>query len=208
MKKFLLILAATIIAFGSNATNYKGLLTIVVAPFEQEEGEEDSSFTVYQEATITVTDIDGKYEVTLNNFVLDSDILMVPVGNIVVPDPDAESATPLETIEKFGYTVINFEDNITIKEGSELPEGASAWYGPMLGKLLIKMNASFNDRVANAVIDIPAESLGLRITVNFIGENPDAAPQPQGNKYDVNGDNAVDVGDVNAVLEYILNPTE
>lgn len=197
MKKFLLSIAAVAMAFAATATDYKGQLAVSVT--DSESGE--LILDVKQETSIAlVKNDDGTYNFSLNNFMLGEGDDAIPVGNIALENQTATEA--------YGFNTINYKDNVTIAAGDVEGIEESEWVGPLLNEVPIDLTAKFNDTALSVNITITLAIMPQGIQVGFIGVNPDAAPQPQGNKYDVNGDNAVDVGDVNAVLEYILNPTE
>ncbi|MBQ9465901.1 MAG: hypothetical protein IJU62_02860 [Muribaculaceae bacterium] len=199
MKKFLLLIAAAAMSLGAYATDYKGLLGVTVSPISPEEGQTPT--VSYQEANVTLVSEGDKASIQLKNFILDTDETTLPVGNINVDD--------CEVVERHGYSTISFDNAIQLQEGDAdaLPEGMAMWYGPFLGDVPINMTAFYKENLISVNITISLVDAGLNINVNFVGENPEAAPQPQGNKFDVNSDGKVDVGDVNGVLDEILNPT-
>lgn len=198
MKKFLLLLAAVAVSFGINAADYTGLLSVNVA--DAETGE---AFEALQETSITLEENEGKYNFNLKNFVLrvedaeTGEVGEYPVGNIAVND--------LEATESNGYKIIKFNNDVEIVKGDL--EGVESWLGPMLGPVPIELVARFNDVALSVNIDIKLKIMPQAIKVSFIGTNPEAMGTPDDGRSpsDVNKDGAINVGDVNVVLDDILN---
>ena len=202
MKKFLLLLAAVAVSFGINAADYTGQLSVNVA-----DAEAGTAFEALQEASITLEENEGKYNFNLKNFILrveepeSGEVTVMPVGNIAVEG--------LEATEANGYKTIKFNNDVNIAEGDAeaLPEGYAVWYGPLLGPVPIELVARFNDVAMSVNIDIKLEIMPQAIKVSFIGTNPEAMGTPDDGRSpsDVNKDGAINVGDVNVVLDDILN---
>ena len=132
----------------------------------------------------------GLYDLNLKNFVLTSGNVTLPVGNINV--------NGLEGTDEFGYTTVRFNGDINIAAGDDPAYTASDWLGPMLGPVPSVLTSRFTGTAMSADIDIELAVLGQTIKVTLFG----IAPVLKG---DVNEDNEVNIGDVNAVIDIILN---
>lgn len=98
-----------------------------------------------QEATISVTkQDDGKYTLSLNNFMLQADEGPMGIGNIVLTD--------IEGVEADGKTTIKINKDIVIQEGSD--PSVPFWMGPMLGPVPINTVAELRGDKLYVVIDI------------------------------------------------------
>ncbi len=202
MKKFLLSVATATLSLGAFASDYTGQLNVSVT--DEESGE---TYEVFQETSITLEEVDGKYNFTLKNFLLSvedeetGDVDYIPVGNIAVEG--------LEATEAAGYKTLKFNNSVQIAEGEDeaLPEGYDAWFGPFLGDVPIDLVAKFNDAALTVNISINLTILPQAIKVGFIGTNPDAIGGSDDGRSpsDVNKDDQINVADVNIVLTDILN---
>ena len=183
MKKFFAFAAAACCALALSATTtYNCHIKVVV----------NGNIAEQDEVPVLVTNNgDGTYDLTLKNFVLVQEGIPLPVGNITV--------TGVEGVDEYGYTTIHYDDPLAIAPGDD-PQ-YDYWLGPMLGDVPVNMSARFTDTAASANIGINLESLGQIIDVDIFGVAP-AAPALDG---DVNKDNEVNIADVNAVIDIILN---
>lgn len=201
MKSILSIFCLISSLFAYSAV-YTGQLSVIVNNTEA-----DFEYEALQETSITLEENEGKYNFNLKNFILRSEdpesgeVQQLPVGNIAVDG--------LEATEANGYKTIKFNNDVNIAEGDAeaLPEGYAAWYGPMLGPVPIELVARFNDVALSVNIDIKLKIMPQAIKVSFIGTNPEAMGTPDDGRSpsDVNKDGAINVGDVNVVLDDILN---
>lgn len=201
MKSILSIFCLISSLFAYSAV-YTGQLSVIVNNTEA-----DFEYEALQETSITLEENEGKYNFNLKNFILRSEdpesgeVQQLPVGNIAVDG--------LEATEANGYKTIKFNNDVNIAEGDAeaLPEGFAVWYGPMLGPVPIELVARFNDVAMSVNIDIKLEIMPQAIKVSFIGTNPEAMGTPDDGRSpsDVNKDGAINVGDVNVVLDDILN---
>ena len=113
MKRIITLLVSVITTLSALATDYTDQLEVIV------NGE-----SATQNATISVTkQDDGKYTLSLKNFVLQSDDQTMGIGNITLTD--------IEGVEKDGVTTIKINKSINITEGDDTSVGM--WMGPMLG---------------------------------------------------------------------------
>lgn len=184
MKKFLFVFAALSCAMALSATTYTCHLKVTI---NDECAEQD-------EVPVEVIQNNGKYTLTLKNFILvmkndDQDVSM-PVGNIQVAD--------VEGVNEYGYTTISYDTPITITPGDAQGYSVEDWIGPMLGEVPVDMAARFTDTALNANIDIELQVLGQTIGVSLFG----VAPVLDG---DVNHDGEVTIADVNSLLGIILS---
>ena len=181
MKKLLLIFAAACCAVAVNATSYSCHLRVDI---NGESAEQD-------QVPVEVVNNGGTYTLTLKNFILVSDGISLPVGNIEL--------SGVEGVDEYGYTTIRFNGPVNITPGEDPNYGEADWIGPMLGEVPIDMTSRFTNTAASANIDIDmSEMLGQVISVSLFG----VAPQLKG---DVNEDSEVNISDVNSVIDIILN---
>ena len=147
MKKLFYTLMAVAVAMTAQATDYTGKLLVLV------NGEGST-----QEATITVSENDGSYDLNLKNFVLMNGDSPMPVGNV-----EMKGIAP----EQAGDAIfLRTSQNITIANG-DLPDVAF-WMGPMLGELPVEVTAVLKDGGLRALIDLDlSEMLGQVINVSF-----------------------------------------
>ena len=183
MKKFLVCCAAAVCALAMSATDYTCHIKVTI---NGESAEQD-------EVPVVVTENNGAYNLSLNNFVLWMGDFPMPVGNIAVSN--------VEGVDAHGFTTIKFNDDILITEGSD-PQ-YDTWAGPLLGDVPLNLTARFTDTALSAAIDIDMMSmLGQVITVELFGVAPASSGGIEG---DVNHDSEVNVADVNSVIDIILN---
>ena len=147
MKRLFTLFVGAMTALCSMATDYTDSLEVIV------NGE-----SAVQKATISVTQqTDGKYTLSLNNFVLQSEGTVIPVGNIVLTD--------IEGIKENGVTTFKINRDITIADGND--PSVEMWMGPMFGNVPINTIAEIRGDKLYVVIDIYLESLGQTIKVIF-----------------------------------------
>jgi hypothetical protein len=134
MKRIITLLVSVITTLSALATDYTDQLEVIV------NGE-----SAIQNATISVTkQDDGKYTLSLKNFVLQSDDQTMGIGNITLTD--------IEGVEKDGVTTIKINKSINITEGDDTSVGM--WMGPMLGPVPINTVAELRGDKLYVVIDI------------------------------------------------------
>jgi len=180
MKHFLMMLAVASCALALNATTYTGHLRVAI----------NDEVAEQEQVEVEVTRGDNGYTLSLKNFVLTSDDVTLPVGNIVIED--------VTGVDEYGYTTIKYNDKITITPGDDPNYSESEWLGPMLGDVVIDMTSRFTSTAMDTSIDIDLTAiLGQEIHVNLFG----IAPVIKG---DVNEDTEVNVSDANAVIDLIL----
>ena len=182
MKHSLAILAALCCAMAVNATTYTCHVKVTI----------NDVVTEQEQVQVDVTENDGTYELNLKNFVLISEGVAMPVGNVTVKD--------VVGIDEYGYTTIKYDDNITITSGDD-PQ-YDYWVGPMLGQVPTVATARFTDTAINGDLYIDMSStMGQIITVSIFG----IAPATTGLEGDVNKDGEVNIADINAVIGIILS---
>ena len=188
MKKFIAMIVAAACTLGAMATNYAGKIAVSINGIG---GSQAANVTLDKQE-------DGTYTLLIKNFMLVNEDTELGIGNIEV-----DSLIANTEFEEYGYTLTSVENReITITEGDN-PEVGS-WLGPQLGPVPITMNAQFNEQTLIVNINIFFQPLEQNIKVDFVGKNPDFTPEPQGKKGDVNGDDQVDIADVNAVINIML----
>lgn len=181
MKKLFLMFAAVCCAMAVNATSYGCHLKVTI----------NGESTEQDQVPVDVVKNGNTYTLTLKNFILMADGVSLPVGNIEV--------TGVEGVDEYGYTVIHYNNPVTITPGNDPNYGESDWIGPMLGEVPIDLTSRFISTAISANIDIDlSEMLGQVIGVSIFG----VAPQLKG---DVNEDNEVNISDVNNVIDIIVS---
>lgn len=179
MKKILLfVLSAfcTLAGMAQETLSYTETLVVTV----------NEETTNPQPTTVLVTNNgDGTINFTLKNFALSSGEDVIPIGNIAIAN------LPV-TVDAEGLYNFEFNDILQIEEGDDT--SVDMWLGPMLGPLPLKLVGKLNLEKLYVTIDIDAmDTLGQLIHVQL------GTPFPI--KGDVNGDGAVTIQDVVAVLE-------
>ena len=141
----LLMIAATTLT--AQATDYTERLLVVV----NGDGTE-------QEATITVTEHDGLYDLNLKNFVLMGGDTPMPVGNV-----ELTNMIPAKAGEAI---FLQANQNITVTNGDDT--SYPFWMGPMLGELPVKLVAVLEDNQLRALINLDLMSqMGQIVEVRF-----------------------------------------
>ncbi|MBP3757216.1 MAG: PCMD domain-containing protein [Prevotella sp.] len=148
MKRLFTLFVGAMTALCSMATDYTDSLEVIV-----------NGVSAVQKATISVTQqTDGKYTLSLNNFVLQGVDQTLGVGNIVLTD--------IEGVEENGVTTIKINKSIEITEGND--PSVAFWMGPMIGLVPINTVAEIRGDKLYVVIDIDLMStLGQIIKVVF-----------------------------------------
>ncbi|MBR6944495.1 MAG: PCMD domain-containing protein [Prevotella sp.] len=115
-----------------------------------------------QDATISVTEHDGLYDLNLKNFALTTDETTVPVGNVELKDIQPQTSG--------NATVLHVMRKIAITPGDT--EGVSFWMGPMLGDLPVEITAIIEDGKVRARIGLDLMDTDLQqiIDVRFGSE--------------------------------------
>lgn len=147
MKRILYLLVAAAATLTAHATDYTDQLQVLV------NGEGD-----VQQATISVTEHDGLYDLNLKNFVLMNGDSPMPVGNVELKDIVPEAS---------GDAIFLRANQIINVTSGDLPD-VLFWLGPTLGDLLVKVTAVLNGDHLRALIDLDlSEMLGQIINVSF-----------------------------------------
>ena len=111
-----------------------------------------------QQATISVNEHDGLYDLNLKNFVLMNGDSPMPVGNVELKNISPEMA---------GNAIfLRANQNIMVTDGdlSDVP----FWMGPMLGELPVQVTAVIENDRLRALIDLDlSDMLGQIINVSF-----------------------------------------
>lgn len=149
MKKIFTLLTAVLCSLTITATDYKGKLMVVL----------NNTPLPSQDAVISVTEDNGKYTLSLKNFILIQPEGPMPIGNIVVTD--------IKATQENGETELDTRQDIVIAPGDD--ENITTWYGPILSStenpIPVVVDAAMMEDFLNAEIGI---SFGdMRITVYF-----------------------------------------
>jgi len=164
-----------------SATTYNCHLKVVI----------NGEATEQDQVKVEVVENNGKYDLSLKNFVLWMGDFPMPVGTIAV--------TGVAGTDEYGYTTIKFNDKLTITAGDD-PQ-FDTWAGPLLGDVPVVLTARFTDTAANADIDIDMMQMMQQvISVSIFG----VAPAPATLEGDVNRDGEINLSDVNRVIDIIL----
>lgn len=176
MKKVFALLAAVSCVMALSAKTYTCHLKVTVnnIPTEQDE------------VVVEVNQGDNGYDLSLKNFCLAAEDVVIPVGNIAV--------SGVEGVNEYGYTTIKLNAPVEITAGDD-PAYEGLWLGPNLGEVPLNLTARFIDTAMDANIDI--EMPGMIIGVSIFG----IAPTLKG---DLNNDNVVNISDINTIIGIIL----
>ena len=175
MKKILLTMGACLFAFAAQAQlsdrvagTYNGALAVSITLTSN-----GSSSTTEPQVRDVIVNADGdnQMEFQLDNFILNQEGAVMPVGSIRVPDIDLE-----EDGEAVTFTV---NRRITIEAGDDPTQ---QWMGPILSTMpdsegqtgiLIDMQGRFEGGKLSLSLDIPFSQMYMQIGVTFEGTNPD-----------------------------------
>ena len=151
MKKTFTLFSAMLMSIAAFATNYSGTLTVTV------NGEVSK-----QPASVVIDQVDGKYNLSINNFMLIADETTMPVGNIVIDNVSGGVNGTLTTL------CANKQINIAPGNVEGVAEGE--WLGPLLGDVPVEMTARFNAE-GYVVADIHINMVDLEQVIDVKFEN-------------------------------------
>lgn len=151
MKKIFTLFSAMLMSIAAFATNYSGTLTVTV------NGEVSK-----QPASVVIDQVDGKYNLSINNFMLIADETTMPVGNIVIDNVSGGVNGTLTTL------CANKQINIAPGNVEGVAEGE--WLGPLLGDVPVEMTARFNAE-GYVVADIHINMVDLEQVIDVKFEN-------------------------------------
>lgn len=147
MKRILYLLMVAAATMTAHATDYTDQLLVLV----NGEG-------AMQQATISVNEHNGLYDLNLKNFVLMNGDSPVPVGNVQLKDIVPETAN--------GAIFLRTNQDIIVTDG-DLPD-VVFWMGPMLGELPVQVTAVLDGNGLRALIDLDlTDMLGQIVNVRF-----------------------------------------
>lgn len=147
MKRIFTCIFTVLCSLAATATDYNDRLTVIINGAKTE-----------QNATISVDrQPDGRYTLSLENFILTLEGQQMPVGNIVLKD--------IEGTQLNSTTELTTGQDITITEGTT--PGVDFWTGPSLGPVPVKMAARINGNRLKAAISIYMAALEQHIDVVF-----------------------------------------
>lgn len=106
---------------------------------------------------------DGKYTLSLNNFILSDDDTEMPVGNVKVTD--------VEGVKQADGTIALKQTQDVMIEAGDI-EGIDMWYGPVIcaqvGAVPVVLDAVMGDKLnANIDIDLSQTAIAQKIQVTF-----------------------------------------
>ena len=147
MKRLFTFMMAAATVLMAQATDYTDKLLVLV------NGEGS-----VQEATISVTEHEGLYDLNLKNFILMNGESPMAVGNVELKD--------IQPQEVNGAVFLCINQNITVTEGDD--PNVPIWAGPLLGELPVEVTAVLRDGKLRALIDLDLSAmLGQIINVSF-----------------------------------------
>ena len=126
MKKLFLMTAVALCSLASMATDFTGTLKVTVNGDVQQ-----------QNATISIDQNNGNYNLLLKNFVYEANGVTKAVGNIAVSDVLAMAVN--------GKTLFYADQKVTIANGDD---ASAAWIGPSLGEVPVKVVARMQGNYA------------------------------------------------------------
>ena len=147
MKKFFTSMMLVLGSLAATATDYPGTLVVVI---DGNVAQPTPTNIVLDEQT------DGKYGLTLKNFILVQGGEAMPVGNIVL--------TNIEATENQGTMVLETKQDIRIEAGDA--EGVEAWVGPMLtmtAPIPVELKAVLKAGVLTADIIVPLAGQDVKV---------------------------------------------
>lgn len=147
MKRIFTLLLTVLAVLSAQAEDYTDKLLVLV----NGEGTE-------QQATLTVNEHEGLYDLVLKNFILMNGDQPMPVGNV-----ELTNITP----EQAGSAIfLRASENVTVTAGDA--EGVQMWLGPMLGELPVELTAILEGGKLRAIITLDLMStMGQQIEVRF-----------------------------------------
>ena len=148
MKKLFTLMMVAMTALVARATDYTVPIIVTV------NGEVHS-----QEGTITITQEDGLYSLSLNNFILMNGEDPMGVGNIAL--------TGIEPMTIGSTVLLDVNREVLITEGDD--PSIPLWMGPFLPPIPIELRAVLEGDCLNAVIDIDMSLLLQQIIRVTIG---------------------------------------
>lgn len=148
MKKLFTLMMVAMTVLVARATDYTVPIVVTV------NGEVHS-----QEGTITITQEDGLYSLSLNNFILMNGENPMGVGNIAL--------TGIEPMTIGSAVLLDVNREVIISEGDD--PSIHMWMGPLLPSIPIELRAVLEGDCLNAVIDIDMSLLLQQIIRVTIG---------------------------------------
>lgn len=145
MRKFFTSIMLLAGSLAATATDYQGTLAVVI----------DGSVAQPTTNLITINEQDGKYELTLKNFILMNGGEAMPVGNIVLKD--------VEAADEQGAIVLETKQDILIEAG-DIPD-IPFWMGTLLGPVPVELRAvvSGDGDILTADIKIPLANQDVQV---------------------------------------------
>lgn len=153
MKRFFTLAALAMAAISAAAKDYTDRLEVSIIG-------EGTTQTTSQTASVDLTQgPDGKYSLTLKNFVFSLQGNQIGVGTILIDRVDA--------VDHQGVTTLMADSSILIKEG-EGTSPSGIWMGPSLGNVPVQLMAELRGDALYTVINIDMQqTLGQNIQVVF-----------------------------------------
>ena len=144
MKKLFTFVMLLVGSLAATATDYLGTLVVVI----------DGNVAQPTQTQIALDEqTDGKYGLTLKNFILVQGDDAVPVGNIVLKD--------IEATEEQGTMVLETKQSIIIENGDAAD--VQMWVGPLLGEVPVELLAVVKEGVLTADITVPIVGQDVKV---------------------------------------------
>ncbi|MBR6284045.1 MAG: hypothetical protein IKR25_07105 [Muribaculaceae bacterium] len=201
MKKITLTLFAALCAMVMMATDYVGTYTVTSGSYSRDN----------QTVTVTKTG-DDIFDVTVHNFTV---VLMGEVHYV----GDITFYSMVGTTDAEGYTSVSGNTKLQLSDLIDMEDLSDLGFGDISAMITgqqypVTLNARFNYRYltaqmqTNVVISIMGmfELLNETVRISFSGESNEEPPVVYA-RGDVNGDGVIDVEDVNAIVNVILEQT-
>ena len=154
MKKTLLSIAFAAFAlcgFAQTTTTYTDDLTVTI----------NGESTEPQQTEILVTEnVDGTFNLSLDNFILYMGDDLMPVGNITLNNLMATTENGITTFETI--------QEITIQPGNLEGSTPDMWMGPLLGNVPVDLKAKLNADKLYCTIDIDMTDTDLKQFINVV----------------------------------------
>lgn len=149
MKKLFTLLFAAASAFAAHATDYNVPITVIV-----------NGVTSEQKGVITVDETDGLYNLTVKNFVLQSENGPMGVGNVALQN--------IESFKDGDATLLMANRQVTITDGDD--PAVSFWMAAMLPPVPVELRGKIEDNHLRCYLDINLTDVLQQVITVAIGD--------------------------------------
>lgn len=149
MRRLFTLLFIGITAIAGYATDYNVPITVTI-----------NGVTSEQHAVISVNEVDGRYDITLNNFMLQSADANIGVGNVELRG--------IKPYQDGNATLLIAADQVTITDGND--PAVTTWLASILPPVNVLLRGKIEGEHLRCCLDIDlTESLGQKIEVGIGG---------------------------------------